>query len=123
MNDNVIRGLRTMWLVVLGTLATGGVTKVWESFSSTHSIDPTVQVVAGLACVGIISWAQAMLEDKTGFGFLVPQDRQVGDAVLGTGVGSRKFLSGRLGVQSAVLRKVEMANPSPSLHRHDQAQY
>jgi hypothetical protein len=123
MSDNVTRGIRSIWMVVLGILATGGATKVWESFNGTHSIDPTVQVVAGLLVVGIVTWAQAQLEDATGRGFLIPEDRKVGDAVLGTGVGSRKFESGQLKAGEDTLRRIGLAHPAHFTSRHGQARY
>lgn len=115
MNDNVKRAARTMIQVVLGILATGGLTKVWESFSGTHAVDPTVQVIAGLLLVGVVTWAQALIEDKTGKGVLVPLDRQVGDAVLGRGIGNKKFAEGVLpaSAQVRVSSMTPMGEPQP----------
>ena len=111
MNDNLRRSLRTGIQVILGVLATGGLTKVWESFNTTHTVDATVQVVAGLICVMIVAWAQNELEDQFGGGLLVPTDRVVGDAVLHTGIGEKQLDSGHL---SKTARTALLAAPSVS---------
>lgn len=96
MSDNTKRALRTVIQVVLGVLATGGLSKVWESFILGHPVDPTIQVAVGLILTGIVTWAQGTLEDNFGGGVLVPEDRVVGDAVLGRGIGAKRLASGRL---------------------------
>lgn len=82
MNDNVRRGLRTGLQALLGIAATGGLTKVWESFNGTHSVDPTVQVAVGILLIAGAGWAQNTLEEVTGAGVLKPTDTTVGQEVL-----------------------------------------
>lgn len=88
--------MRTAGQVILGVLATGGLTKVWESFNATHSVDPTAQVVVGLIMVSVVTWAQSTIEDLTGRGILVPTDREIGDVVLNSGVGLKRMQENRL---------------------------
>lgn len=81
-NDNVRRGLRTGLQALLGIAATGGLTKVWESFNGTHSVDATVQVAVGILLIAFAGWAQNTLEDVTGTGVLKPEDTKIGQDVL-----------------------------------------
>ena len=120
MNDNVKRSLRTLLQVVLGIAATGGVTKVWESFNGSHIIDPTWQVVAGLACIAIVAWAQNVLEDSFGGGILVPTDRVVGDAALGTGLGYKRLEDGKLthAETAALMRGTTTAQAAQAARAH-----
>lgn len=89
MSDNVKRSLRTLVQALLGLIAAGGLTKVWEDYLNQHHVDSTVTLAVGLLLAAIITWAHNTIEDKTGTGVAVPEDRKLGDASLGTGVGAK----------------------------------
>lgn len=91
MNDNASRMIRTSFQALVGFLAAGGLNLIWQNYLSNHDakIDPTALFVIGLVLTGVTALAQNWFEDKTGKGLLIPQDRKIGDAQLGTGVGAK----------------------------------
>lgn len=121
MNDNAKRSGRFLIQATLAAIGTGALTKIWESFAATNTVDPTAQVAVGVILGVIIVWAQDTLEDNTGKGVLVPEDRLVGDAVLNTGIGAKKLQQGTLPESADAALLNARAPQAPS--RHDQARY
>jgi hypothetical protein len=91
MNDNVRRMLRTGLQALAGVLATGALNALWENYSTNHDpLDPTLALGITIVITAITAWAQNAIEDRTGKGILVPQDRLDGDVVLDQGIGVKQ---------------------------------
>lgn len=98
MKDNLIRATRTLIQALLGLLAAGGLTQLLESYVTGHPIDPTIYLALSLLATMFASWAQNMIEDKTGGALLGlgTVDRELGDAQLGSGLGAKMAARGTL---------------------------
>lgn len=64
MPDSMRRSLRTLVQVVLGQVAAGGLTSIWNDYLSRHQIDPTITLIVGFILAALISYAQNELEDQ-----------------------------------------------------------
>lgn len=64
MPDSMRRGLRTLVQVLIGQIAAGGLTAIWNDYISHHHIDPTIMVAMGIVLSALVSWAQNSLEDS-----------------------------------------------------------
>jgi hypothetical protein len=96
MTDNLVRAARTLLQALFGLIATGALSGLLESYVTGHPLDPTLYMALTLIATMLASWAQNMIEDKTGHALLGlgTKDREVGDQVLGTGLGAKMAASG-----------------------------
>jgi hypothetical protein len=95
MNDNLRRGLRTGLQALLGFVAGGALSKIWESYVSNHApVDPTVYLAVSLFLTAFAAWAMNAVEDATGVAILAPKDREIGDTVLREGLGQKAAVAG-----------------------------
>jgi hypothetical protein len=53
-----------------------------------------LDLTLGILLAAVVAWAQNELEDRTGKVILEPDDRLIGDARLGTGLGARVIKTG-----------------------------
>lgn len=64
MPDSMRRSLRTLFQVVLGQIAAGGLTTIWNDYLSHHHVDPTITLIVGFILAALISYAQNEMEDR-----------------------------------------------------------
>lgn len=63
MNDATNRALRTLFQMVLGQIGSGALTVIWNSFNTSHKVDPTLQLIVGLVIGIAVSFAHNYLEN------------------------------------------------------------
>jgi hypothetical protein len=87
--DNVKRALRTALQFFAGLITGGIVLQVWESYVTDNQVDNTVKLAVYLILGSLATFIQNEVEDKTGHGVLIAEDRKTGDAVLNEGIGAK----------------------------------